>query len=119
MGELPEIVVIIGSIVVAIMVLTIFFKLINWIGRIFEKSPARIGFKGVLNDRTLATVHLAAGAVLENVRLIGFTDGSPMKGHIPYELNNMVILEHTDGRRTIIQAKSIRMIEVGPTTRDA
>lgn len=115
MNDLPEIVLIVGTIVVAIMVLTAFFKIINWVGRKLENNPVRIGFKGVLNNRTLATVHLTTGTVLENVRLIGFTEGSTMKGHIPYELHSMVILEHADGRRTIIQAKSIRMIEVGPT----
>ena len=104
----------IGAVVVGIMVLTLFFIVINRITRMLESTPSRIAFKGVLNESTLATVRLIDGKVIENVRLVGFTDATRGKGNIPYQFNGMVILEHTDGRRTLMQAKSIRTIEVGP-----
>jgi hypothetical protein len=113
MLSLPDSVIFVIAVAVAIMVLTIFFKTINWIGRMFDRSPAKIAFKGILNEKTLVTVHLTTGKPYEGVRLLGFTDASSVKD-IPYQLHNMVILEHDDGRRSIIQAKSIRSIEVGP-----
>jgi hypothetical protein len=102
---------VVGPVVGAIVFLTLFFKLVGWMSR-KSASPNRIKFKGVLDDHTMCTVHVAGGMAFENVRLIGFTDSSSAKGPFPYELHGMVILEHADGRRTMIQAKNIRMIEV-------
>lgn len=114
MPELPEAVDVVIAIAIAIMVLTIFFKTVNWIGGMFNRSPAKFAFKGILDEKSLVTVHLTTGKSYEGVRLLGFTDTSSVKVDIPYQLHNMVILEHSDGRRSIIQAKSIRSIEVGP-----
>ena len=103
---------VVGPIVGGIVFLTLFFKLMGWIDRKFSRKPNRISFKGVLNERTLSTVHLGTGVTFENVKIIGFTDAPSGKGMFPHELRGMVILEHLDGRRTLIQAKNIRMIEV-------
>jgi len=101
---------VVGPVVGGIVFLTLFFKLVGWMSS--KSAPNRIEFKGVLDDRTLCTVHVAGGTTFENVRLIGFTDSASEKGPFPYELHGMVILEHSDGKRTMIQAKNIRMIEV-------
>ncbi|MEM8783250.1 MAG: hypothetical protein AAGE65_10410 [Planctomycetota bacterium] len=111
MHPFEETISIVGPVVGGIIALAIFFKLLNKTASSSD-SPTRIAFKGVLDDETLATVHVTGGKTFEDVRLIGFTDSSSVKGPFPYELNGMVILEHRDGRRTMIQAKSIRMIEV-------
>jgi len=101
---------VVGPVVGGIVFLTLFFKVVGWVSA--KSSPKRIKFKGVLDDYTLCTVHAAGGTTFENVRMIGFTDSAPAKGPFPYELRGMVILEHSDGKRTMIQAKNIRMIEV-------
>ena len=114
MNDLPDSFIVVGSIVAGIMILTFFFKLINWIECLVKKNPTRIAFKGVLNEQTRVTVFLANGTTFENVRLRGFTDTSSMKEHLPYELNNMVILEHANGRHSLIPARNIRIIETQP-----
>jgi hypothetical protein len=108
---------VIGPMVGAIMVLTVFFKFVNWLTRQSTSSITRIAFRGILDDATRATVCLSNGTALERVRVVGFTDSASIKGPFPFELQGMVILEHEDGRRIMIQAKLIRMIEVPP--RDA
>src|SRR5688500_6364672 len=114
MHPFEETISVIGPIVGGIIILTLFFKLLGWISGKSSPSPRRVAFKGILDEHTLCTIHLGGGTTYENVRLIGFTDSSSAKGPFPYELNGMAILEHTDGRRTLIQAKNIRTIEVGP-----
>lgn len=104
---------VVGPIVGAIILLVLFAKLLSWIG---SKSPKRFRFKGVLDEARECTVHLANGTSLEHVRLLGFIDSSSEKGAFPYELHNLLILEHSDRRRTLIPAKSVRMIEVPPST---
>jgi hypothetical protein len=103
---------VVGPVVGGIVFLTLFFKLVGWIARKSTKGATRVALKGLLDDRTLCTVHVGNGKTFENVRLVGFIDASSGKGAIPYQLNGMAVLEHADGRRTLIQAKHIRMIEV-------
>ena len=63
----------------------------------------------------IACVLLAATMdVGENVRILGFLDSGSEKGVFPFELHGMVILEPPDGRRILVPAKLIRMIEVPP-----
>jgi hypothetical protein len=107
---------VVGPIVGAIIVLTLFFKLMaRWSGDSKAKTR-RFGFEGILDSHTKVTVHLVNGGAHENVRFVGFTDSQSTKGVFPHELRAMVILEEESGRRVLIPAKSIRMIEVPPPT---
>ena len=107
---------IVAPFVLAIMALAIFFQLLGWITRGFTAKSSRIAIKGILDQKTPATVHLMNGTSFENVRLIGFTtESGSVKEHFPFELRGMVILEDPGGRRILIQAKQIRMIEVPPS----
>src|SRR5207244_1311869 len=92
---------VVGPIVAAIIVLSIFFKLLGWISRRSADSIRRIAFEGILDDKTPATVHLTTGATLVQVRFIGVIDSGSFKGPVPYKLRGMMIFEHSDGRRTI------------------
>ncbi|MBX9579857.1 MAG: hypothetical protein K2X87_06070 [Gemmataceae bacterium] len=103
---------IVGAVVIGIVALATFFYVVSWLTGDSEARARRVGIKRVLNDRTIATVHLVSGTVFENVRFVGYTSSDSIKGGLPYELHGMVILEHPDGRRTLIQAKLVRMIEV-------
>ncbi len=105
---------VLGPLILGIMVLTVFFKFIGWLGRRLNGGPKSHSFRGILDEVTGATVHLSNGTTYENTRLIGFTDSDSFKGPFPYELRSMVILELPDGRRVIVQAKLIRMIEIPP-----
>lgn len=99
-------------VVAAVMVLTVFFNFMGWVSRRFAGSPTRITFRGILDDETRAAVHLSNGTSFEDARFVGFTDADSFKGLFPFELRGMVILELPDGRRVIVQARLIRMIEV-------
>ncbi len=101
---------VVGPIVGGIILLSLFFYTMAWLGNWMRGMPSKIGFRGIFDKHTVATVHLANGTAFVNVRLVAFTSNSG-KG-LPYELGNMVILEHDDGRRTLVPAKSIRMIDI-------
>ena len=90
---------IVAPFVLAIIVLTLFFQFMGWIARGATAKSRNIAIKGILDQKTPATVHLMNGTTFENVRLIGFTDSSSVKGPFPYELMGMLILEDPDGRR--------------------
>lgn len=106
---------VIGPIVGGIIALTLFFKLLGRVSRASSPSPSRVAFKGILDERTPCTVHVGGGTTYENVLLIGFTDSSsPDKGPFPYELSNMVILEHADGRRTLVLVQIGRIGDAEP-----
>ena len=45
------------------------------------------------------------------MRLVGFTDQNSVKGNIPHQLANMVVLETEKGARILIRADSVKMIE--------
>ena len=114
MHPFEETVSIVGPLVGAIIVLALFFKFMGWVSRQSPARPTRIGFKGILDDKTRATIHLSNGTSFEDACLLGFTDSESIKGHFPYELQGMVILGLPDGRKVLVQAKLIRMIEVPP-----
>jgi hypothetical protein len=97
------------------MVLTVFFKLLGSVSGRAGASVTRITFKGILDDRSRATVHLSNGTSFKGARFIGFTDSGAIKGPFPYPLHGMVVLELTDGTRVLVLAKLIRMIEVRPS----
>lgn len=105
---------IIGPIVGAIIFLALFFRLFGWASRNAAFKSTRGAARGVFEGRTLATVHLSNGSSLEDVRIHGFTDTSCGKAGLPFELGQMVILEHADGRHTLVHAKLIRKIDVPP-----
>ena len=105
---------VVGPIVGAIMLLALFFKLLGWAGRRTAPRTTRLVVAGIFDGDTLATIHLSNGTSLENVRIVGFTEPPSAKSAFPYELSRMAILEHPDGRHTLVQAKMIRKIEVPP-----
>jgi len=107
---------IVGAIVAAIVVLTLFFKLLNWGRRGAAFETTRFAVTGVFDGKTPSTVHLSNGSTIEDVRILGFTDSSSAKTAFPYELGHTMVLRHPDGRHTLVQAKTIRRIEVPAQT---
>lgn len=103
-------------IVGAIMVLTLFFRMLSWVSTGGAK-PDAIAVRGVLKKDTLSTVHLAGGERFERVRFIGFTSSESPKTRLPYELNGMVILEDEQQQRYLVRAKNIKMITIAPDGR--
>ena len=96
---------VVGPIVGAIIVLTLFFKLMAiWNGASKAKTR-RFGFEGILDSKTRVNVHLVNGGTHENVRFAGFTDAEHTQGVFPLELRAMVILEEDSGRRVLIRSK--------------
>ncbi|HAI14570.1 MAG TPA: hypothetical protein DCM28_22885 [Phycisphaerales bacterium] len=105
---------IVGPIVVSIIVLTLFFKFMSWIVSQSKgkETPRNITLTGILDKNTSATIHVGSSQCFENVRIIGFTDSASFKDAFPHSMHGMLILEHQDGRRILIQAKNVRMIEL-------
>ena len=99
----------ISAICIGVMALAVFFSVLNGIQRRFAKTPF-IKLKGVFNQSELLNVHINGGKTVSRVKFVGFTDPNSMKG-VPYQLNNMAVFEHTDGKRILVRADTIRMIE--------
>lgn len=98
-----------------IMALALFFTALSWLGsRVRGAKPESLAVRGVLKKGTWATVHMTGAETFEQVRLLGFTDSQSVKGHIPWDLNGMVILEDREGKRLLVRAKAIRMIVIAP-----
>ena len=104
---------VVGTVAAAIVLLTLFFRFLGWWDRRGD------GVKSVATSKALSThprtkVHIGSGKTIENVRVVGVTDSNAGKG-MPWELSGMLILEHEDGSRTLLQAKTVRMIEIPST----
>lgn len=81
-----------AAIVAAVILLTLFYRALSWMGGSGEKTGT-MTVRGVLKPSTLATVHVAGHETFERVRFFGFTNSQSMKTHLPWELSGMVILE--------------------------
>ena len=99
----------IGAICIGIMALAVFFTLLGLVKDRFSSSKF-IKIKKLLNQPETVTVHLSSGKTVPNVRFVGFTDPASLKG-VPYQLSNMVVFETTDGRRVLLRADAIRIME--------
>ncbi len=98
------------AIAIGIMILGIFFKILNSIGKKKDEPPL-IKLKGFFKNAEFVDVHISASRVLERVKVVGVTDSSRMsKGGFPYELEGMIVLEKENKKRIMIKAKSISMI---------
>lgn len=99
----------IGAICIGIIVLTVFFKIIGYLGD--RVSPVKhIKIKKLLSQSELVTAHLTSGDAIPNLKFIGFTDTASVKG-VPYELTNLVTFEKLDGTTVLVRANRIKMIE--------
>jgi hypothetical protein len=107
---------VVGPIVGGIAALALFFQLLGWATRRSGSAVTRFAVKDVLHGQTAANVHLTGGRAIEDVRILGFVSPSSGKDELPYEFGRLVVLEHPDGRRTLLRAKLIQQIEVPPTT---
>jgi hypothetical protein len=100
----------VGAIVLGIVILAIFFKAVGLL-QTKMGAPAIVKMKGFLKDAAWINVHLAGGKLLERVKFVGFTGQSSVKGHIPYQFSNMVVLETSAGKRILIRSDAVKMIE--------
>ena len=99
----------IAAICIGIMVLTVFFKFIGYIGD--RVSPVKhIKIKKLLSQSELVTAHFTSGDRIPNLKFIGFTDSASVKG-VPYELTNLVTFEKLDGSKMLVRANRIKLIE--------
>jgi len=99
----------IAAICIGIMVLTVFFKIIGYLGD--RVSPVKhIKIKKLLSQSELVTAHLTSGDKIVNLKFIGFTDNTSVKG-VPFELTNLVTFEKPDGTTVLVRANRIKMIE--------
>ena len=105
---------IVGAVVLAIIVLTIFYRLLGWMSGDRDAKAMSMKLRGILDEKTPATIQMNRGATLTDVRVVGFTNAADFKGAFPYELGGMIILARPDGGRTLIRANQVRMIETGP-----
>lgn len=106
---------VVGPIVGGIAALALFFHLLGWATRRSGSAVTRFVIKDVWHGQTAATVHLTGGRSLEDVRILGFVSPSSGKDELPFEFGRLVVLQHADGRRTLLRAKLIQKIEVPPT----
>ena len=99
----------IAAICIGIMVLTVFFKIIGYLGD--RVSPVKhIKIKKILSQSELVTAHLTSGDKIPNLKFIGFTDSTSVKG-VPYDLTHLVTFEKLDGTTVLVRANRIKMME--------
>lgn len=97
------------AVCIGVMILTVFFNALAAVKNLL--SPARSGkIKGFLDEKDRVTVHLIRGEILENVRFVGLLDRASVRGGLPHQLANMVIVESESGERILLRADSIRSI---------
>ncbi len=101
------------AVVASIMILTLFYKGLAWLGGT-GTAPEALAVRGVLKKDTWATVRLQGGQTFDHVRFLGYTDATASKAQVPWDLSGMVILEDEQQRRYLIRAKSIHMITIPP-----
>jgi hypothetical protein len=101
---------VVSGLCVGIIILTLFFTALNFLkGKLAGDKVVKM--QTFIQDATLVNVHLVGGNSLERMRFIGFTNRGSVKGNVPFQLTNMVVLESEQGLRTLIRADSIKMIQ--------
>src|SRR5690606_34274816 len=99
----------IAAVCIGIMVLTVFFRIIGYLGD--RVSPVKhIKIKKLLSQSERVTAHLTSGDKIPNLKFIGFTDSTSVKG-VPFELTNLVNFEKPDGTTVLVRANRIKMLE--------
>jgi hypothetical protein len=100
----------VSGLCVGIIILTLFFSLVAYLKS--KLSKEKVGkMESYIRDGNFVDVHLANGNTLQRMKFIGFTSRATVKGHVPFQLGNMVVLENEQGLRTLIRADSIKMIQ--------
>jgi len=105
---------IVGPLVGAVIALTLFFRLMGRFDRKSSGEGSPNKFRGIVAKNERVTVHLNNGTSFEEVLLVGFISSGSPKVALPFEWHSLFILENTDGRRFLIPAKQLKMIEVPP-----
>ena len=106
---------VVGTVAAAIILLTLFFRFLSWWDGASDKISRIDIAEAIESSRdALTTVHLGNGKCLERVKIVGVTGQDNGKRIAIWQLHDMLILEHEDSSRTLIHAKSVRMIEIPP-----
>ncbi len=102
-----------AAIIVVVVVLTLFFGLLSWLSR-RGGSLARgvFGSRDLLRPEASITIHLVDGGILKDARYLGnLPDELSKFSDIPLELRAMILIQLSDGRRSLIRPKSIKSID--------
>ena len=101
---------IIVAICIGIMILALFFTVLNAMKRKFSK-PSVLKIEGFLNESKKVNLHMNRGQILKGVTFIGMVDHEQTKDNLPYQFVGMIIIENSENKRSMIKAETIRMIE--------
>jgi hypothetical protein len=101
---------VVAALCLGVMIMSVFFTLLGYVSKAVSGYKV-VKLKGLLKDGDLVNIHLVGGKTLEHMKFIGFTDGPAVKGNIPFQMRNMVVLESTKGLRLFLRADSVKMIE--------
>jgi hypothetical protein len=104
---------IVGTVVVAIILLTVFFRILKAFDPKKEEDQ-RISYQELFKDVDKANVQAGDGKLYENVRILGITD-SYQNRTMPWEAGGMLVLERSDGSRVLVQAKQVLAVEIPPS----
>lgn len=101
------------SIIGTVIVLTLFYRGLSWLSN-RRVQPQKVLIRGVLRENSWVSVRLKSGEFLERVRFAGYTNVESVQGRLPYELNNLLILEDDGQQRFLVPPGEVRMIVVLP-----
>tara|TARA_R100000027_G_C2248156_1_gene93737 strand:+ start:434 stop:817 length:384 start_codon:yes stop_codon:yes gene_type:complete len=101
---------VIVAICIGIMILAVFFTTLSAIKGKFRK-PSILKVEGFLNETKKVNLYLNRGHVLRDVTFIGMVDQEQVKNNLPYQFIGMIIIEDSEGKRSMIKSETVRMIE--------
>lgn len=101
---------IVSAIVGGIIVLGIFFAILERIGRIGSPDTIVVPNSAFLIEGSRVNLLLRRGEQLFDLRFVGFT-ASPSDGKMPYELTKLAAFDTDRGTRVFIRAERIVSIE--------
>lgn len=101
------------AVIGTVIVLTLFYRALNWLSGDSLKAE-NLSVHGVFKKDTLVTVELSGKEVYERVYFRGYLKSGATKNYIPWELNEMIVLEDEQRQKIMIRAKHIRKIIIPP-----
>lgn len=100
----------IAAICIGIMVLAVFFKALSSLSeRVLDVKVVKI--KKIFKQSETVDVHLSCGKQVPAVRFVGVAAQDSYRGIYP-----MIMFEKGDGRRVLVRADAIRVMEEQPSS---
>lgn len=93
----------------AVIVPSLFFMFVGWLGRRGQVRVRRVLLTRLLNEQTPADVYRRGGVIVRCVTEIATPSISENRG-LPFPMQDLIILRSADGSSTIVPARTVLRI---------